>query len=143
MGCATNNVATLKTKVDITKKVLIIPKIKLGEDEGTVDGEWFKANLDKLSNIQIVDVRSPSEFRVGHLKGAINIEAEKLKAEELYAKLPKDKIIVFNCISGSRAMEIWMKLNNAKLDVSEIYYFDANLDCKGIECKIEVNEPLG
>ena len=143
MGCVANNEATLKTRVDSSKKVLIISKIKLGEDEGTVDGEWFKANIGKLPNIQIVDVRNPKEFKAGHLKGAINIEAEKLKAKELYAKLPKDKTIVFNCVSGSRAMEAWMKLNDSKLDISAIYYFDANIDCKGTKCKIEINEPLG
>ncbi len=143
MGCVTNNDAILKTRVDTSKKVLIISKIKLGEDEGTVDGEWFKVNIGKLPNIQIVDVRSPNEFKIGHLKGAINIEAEKLKAKELYVKLPKDKTIVFNCISGGRAMEAWMKLKDAKLDISAVYYFDANLDCKGTKCEIDVNEPLG
>jgi hypothetical protein len=29
------------------------------------------------------------------------------------------------------------------MDVSEIFYFDANIDCKGNDCKIEVNEPIG
>ena len=143
-GMATTGSKAKKApKTDAPKKVNMVAGIKLGEDEGTVDGEWFKANLGKLSNVQIVDVRSPSEFKVGALKGAINIEAEKLKAKEFYAKLPKGKTIVLNCASGGRAMEAWMKLNDAKLDVSKIYYFDANLDCKGNNCKIEVNEPLG
>jgi len=130
-------------KKDTSKKLMVSTGIKLGEDEGTVDGEWFKANLGKLSNIKIVDVRSPSEFKVGSLKGSINIEAEKLKAKEFYAKLPKTKTIVLSCSSGARAMEAWMKLNEAKLDMAKIFYFDANIDCKGNDCKIEVNEPLG
>ena len=143
-GMATTGSKAKKVlKKDAPKSANMVTGIKLGEDEGTVDGEWFKANLGKLPNVQIVDVRSPSEFKVGHLKGAINIEAEKLKAKEFYAKLPKGKTIVFNCSAGARSMEAWMKLNDAKLDVSAIYYFDANLDCKGTTCKIEVNEPLG
>ncbi|WP_024954433.1 rhodanese-like domain-containing protein [Sulfurospirillum arcachonense] len=121
----------------------MVSGIKLGEDDGTVDGEWFKANMKSLSHVQIVDVRSPSEFKVGHLPGAINIEAEKLNAVAFYAKLPKNKTIVINCASGGRAMEAWMKLNDAKMDVSKIFYFDANIDCQGTKCKIEVNEPLG
>ncbi len=40
-------------------------------------------------------------------------------------------------------MEAWMKLNDAKIDVTKIYFFDANLDCTGTTCNIEVNEPLG
>ncbi len=131
-------------KAEAPKITKMVAGIMLGEDEGTVDGEWFKAQLNKLpANVQIVDVRSPDEFKDGALPGAINIEAEKLKAKEFYAKLPKGKTIVFNCSAGARSMEAWMKLNDAKIDVSTIFYFDANLDCAAGKCKIEVNEPLG
>lgn len=130
-------------KAAAPKAAKMVAGVKPGEDEGTVDGEWFKANMKNLPNVQIVDVRSPSEFATGHLAGAINIEAEKFKAKEFAAKLPKGKTVVFNCASGGRAMEAWMKLNDAKLDVTKVFIFDANLDCKGSNCKIEVNEPLG
>lgn len=139
----TGSKAKKAPSTEAPKAAKMVAGIKLGEDEGTVDGEWFKANLGKLSNVQIVDVRGADEYKEGHLAGAINIEAEKLKAAAFYAKVPKGKTVVFSCASGGRAMEAWMKLNDAKLDVSKIYYFDANLDCKGTECKIEVNEPLG
>lgn len=119
--------------------------LKLGSDEGTVDGQWF-AKLLKDNNvpsfIQIVDVTAPNEFKNGHLKGAINIEAAKIDAKVLYEKLPKDKTIVFNCTAGGRSTEAWAKLKSAGLDISEIYYFDANIECKGNDCKIEPNEPL-
>jgi rhodanese-related sulfurtransferase len=119
--------------------------LKLGVDEGSVDGEWLLKYIKEgnvPSFIQIVDVTSPEEYKAGHIKGAINIEAEKLKANEFYAKLPKGKTIVFNCTAGGRSIDAWMKLKNAKYDISEIYYFDANVSCKGEECKITVNEPL-
>lgn len=120
--------------------------VKLGLDEGTVDGEWFKKLIlqkNVPSNIQIVDVTSKEEFKSGHLPGAININAGKLNAKELLEKLPKGKSIVFNCTAGGRSLEAWTKLYDAKIDVSEIFYFDANIDCKGTSCEIEVNEPLG
>ena len=139
----TGSKAKKAPSTEAPKAAKMVAGIKLGEDEGTVDGEWFKANLGKLPNVQIVDVRSADEYKEGHLPGAMNIEAEKLKAAAFYSKVPKGKTVVFSCASGGRAMEAWMKLNDAKLDVSKIYYFDANLDCKGTECKIEVNEPLG
>ena len=119
---------------------------KLGLDEGSIDGEWLNALIkeDKVpSFIQIVDVTDPSEFKNGHIKGAINVPAEKLSAKELEAKLPKGKTIVFNCTAGGRSIEAWTKLKEAKLDISEVFYFDANVDCKGNKCKIEVNEALG
>ena len=140
MGTTGSKATSISKK---SKSPTMVAGIMLGEDEGTVDGEWFKVNLCKLPNVQIVDVRSPSEFKEGHLAGAVNIEAEKLSAKEFHDKLPKGKTIVFNCSGGGRAMEAWMKLESKKFDVSSIYFFDAVLDCKGDNCKITVNEPLG
>ena len=119
--------------------------LKRGSDEGSVDGEWLKKQIleNKVpSYIQIVDVTTPAEFKNGHLKGAINIEASRLTAKELLEKLPKNKTIVFNCTAGGRSIDAWSKLNDEKLDISEIYYFDANISCKDNNCKIDVNEPL-
>lgn len=135
-----------KQEENKTKKALFSKNgVKLGSDEGTVDGEWFKALIvakNVPSYIQIVDVTSASEFKEGHLKGAMNIDTEKMNAKDIYAKLPKNKSIIFNCTAGGRSLETWMKLNDAKIDMSEMFYFDANIDCKGNNCKIEVNEPI-
>jgi len=136
---------TKKAQTKAKKKEFSNNGLKLGSDEGSVDGEWFKNLIEENkvpSYVQIVDVTDASEFKSGHLKGAINIESEKFNAKELFAKLPKNKTIVFNCTAGGRSIESWVKLKDAKLDISEIYYFDANIDCKGNKCKIEVNEPL-
>lgn len=129
------------------KKDLFVEGIKRGEDEGSVDGEWYKALIlsDKIpSNVAVVDVRTAGEFANGHIKGAINIEAGKLNAKDLAAKLPKDKVVIFNCSAGGRSMEAFLKLKDAKIDVSKILYFDANIKCdKNSKCEIKVNEPLG
>lgn len=119
---------------------------KLSTDAGGVDGEWFYALYKdgKVPEyIQIVDVRSPVEYKAGHLKGAINIDHEKMSAKEVAAKLPKGKTVVFHCSAGGRSVEAWQKLKKDGVDVSEVLYFDANIDCKGTECKVEVNEPIG
>ena len=121
--------------------------IPSGADEGTIDGEWFKDLITKNAlpeNIQLVAVVPPEDFQSGYLEGAVNIHAEPLPPEELFEKLPKNKVVVFCCTSGFRALEAWYKLSDAKLDTSNIYYFDANINCaEGSECKIDVHEPLG
>jgi rhodanese-related sulfurtransferase len=130
---------------EVTKDKFSKNGVKLGSDEGTVDGEWLKALIiaNKVpANVQLVDVRSKEEYANGHLKGAINIYAEPMKAKALYAALPKGKTIIFNCSIGGRSLEAWTKLYDEKIDVSEIFYFDANISCKGEKCSIEVNEPL-
>lgn len=119
--------------------------VKLGSDDGTVDGEWLKALIvqNKVpANIQIINVLPAKDFVKGNLKNSINIEADKLSAKELFDKLPKNKSIIFHCSAGSRSLEAWMKLQKDKLDVSEIFYFDAVVNCKKDDCKIDVNEPL-
>ncbi|TLS72519.1 rhodanese-like domain-containing protein [Aliarcobacter thereius] len=120
--------------------------VKIGVDEGTVDGEWLKELIlsNKVpNNIQIVNVLPEKDFKKGHIKGSINIEAEKFSAKDILAKLPKDKSIVFHCSAGSRSLEAWMKMQKEKIDMSEIFYLDAVIKCENSNCNIEVNEPLG
>lgn len=137
----------VEAKAETPKKDAFVEGIKLGADEGTVDGEWYKAHImagTVPSNVAIIDVRSPSEYANGHIKGAINIEAGKLSAQEFAAKLPKGKVVILNCSAGGRSMEAFLKLQGAKIDVSKIFYFDANIKCdKSNQCDIKVNEPLG
>lgn len=130
-------------KTAAPKAAGMVDGIKKGADEGTVDGEWFKANYKNLPNVQIVDVRSADEHAAGAMMGAINIEAGSMDPKAFVAKLPTDKVVVFHCASGGRAMEAWQKAKDGGADMSKVYYFDANLDCTGTNCNIEVNEPLG
>jgi rhodanese-related sulfurtransferase len=45
----------------------------------------------------LIDVRSPEEYRDGHIPGAINIPAERIASEK--GRLPKDKAarLIFYC----------------------------------------------
>lgn len=121
--------------------------IKVGEDEGTVDGEWYHAKMqsgDVPASSVLVDIRGPEDYASGHIPGAINVKAGDLDANQLAAKLPGDKVAILVCGSGARAMEAYFKLKDAGKDVSRVMYFDANVSCAaGNNCEIEVNEPLG
>lgn len=132
---------------NMPKKDIYVLGVKTGVDEGTVDGEWLNELINKNkvpSNVVLVDVRGPADYKIGHLPNAINIEAEKYSAADLAAKLPQNKVIIFNCSSGARAMEAFMKLQETGKDVSNIMYFDANINCPAnAACEVEVNEPLG
>ncbi len=121
--------------------------IKVGEDEGTVDGEWYNAKLQSGAvpdNTVLVDIRGPADFASGHIPGSINVKAGEVSATELAAKLPDDKISILVCGSGARAMEAYFKLKDGGKDVSKVMYFDANVSCDASNtCEIEANEPLG
>jgi phage shock protein E len=49
----------------------------------------------------IVDVRSPDEYKSGHIKGSINIPLNNLGNN--LSKLKKDKCIITCCASGMRS----------------------------------------
>lgn len=54
--------------------------------------------------IQLVDVRTPQEFKEGHIKGAINIDYKNEKAfAEGISKLDKKRPVAIYCRSGHRS----------------------------------------
>lgn len=49
----------------------------------------------------IIDVRTPEEYKGGHIKGALNIPLQSLQSN--LAKIPKNKTIITCCASGMRS----------------------------------------
>lgn len=54
-----------------------------------------------VRNAQIIDVRTPSEFNTGHIKGALNIPVSLIS--QSLAKVSKDRPIITCCASGVRS----------------------------------------
>jgi len=50
----------------------------------------------------ILDVRTPGEFRSGHIKGSINIPLDEIKNKTTELK-NKNKVIITCCRSGNRS----------------------------------------
>jgi phage shock protein E len=52
----------------------------------------------------VVDVREPIEYRLGHVKGAVNIPPNQLmQGAPQLGDLPKDSPIIVYCRTGSRS----------------------------------------
>lgn len=142
------------TGATVVKKEPVVAKtkgaktfLKKGEDTGTVDGKWFVENYKSFpKTVTLVNVKSTDEYNAGHIPGSINVNAEKMKPQELLNALPKEGEIVFYCGTGTRAMEAWgMLAEQLKYEnIHRIFYLDANIKCnEKNECTIEPNEPLG
>lgn len=70
--------------------------------------------------VQLVDVRTPSEYNSGHIKNAINIDFfNASKFENSFEKLNKNKPVYLYCRSGARSQKAARKL--AGMGFSEIY----------------------
>ncbi|MDZ5472277.1 rhodanese-like domain-containing protein [Bacillus sp. 31A1R] len=54
-------------------------------------------------NVVFIDVREPSEYEEGHIKGMINVPLSTLSTNT--EMLPKDSQIVIICRSGNRSMQ--------------------------------------
>ncbi len=62
----------------------------------------FKARM-AAGNGKLVDVRTPAEFKSGHIEGAVNIDWSASDYETSFAKLdPKEPVLVY-CAMGGRS----------------------------------------
>ena len=79
-------------------------------------------------HVVLVDVRTPEEFKAGHIPGAINIRNESIKAEP--EELPdKNARILLYCRSGLRAEDAMTKLD--ELGYTDLSNMGGILDWKG------------
>ena len=59
----------------------------------------------------IIDVRTPAEFKSGHIRGSINLPLQTLSAN--LGKIKRDKPIITCCASGMRSASAKSVLRNA------------------------------
>ena len=65
----------------------------------------------------IVDVRTPEEYKESHIKGAINIEYDKIDEN---VKLDKNKLIMVYCKSGVRSNKAYQTLISLGFNVYDM-----------------------
>ncbi|WP_162127536.1 rhodanese-like domain-containing protein [Flavobacterium phycosphaerae] len=88
----------------------------------TVDVTAFSNKLKATENPQLVDVRTPEEFNVGHIENATNINWFDADFANRVSKYDKSKPVFVYCKVGGRSAKAADKL--AELGFSEIYNLD-------------------
>ena len=81
-------------------------------EEQNIDYETAKIILKNEINTVLVDVRSPQEYKEGHLDGSINIPLYDLERNCEELKMDKEKIIILYCQYGSRSHRALKILEN-------------------------------
>ena len=81
--------------------------------------EWEQLKQLQKEGAIIVDVRSPQEYKEGHLDGAISIPEYKIKKEIENVIPDKKKNIVVYCSSGGRSKKAQKLLK--KLGYHHVY----------------------
>jgi rhodanese-related sulfurtransferase len=68
------------------------------------------AKRAKTPNLKIVDVRTPEEFAAGHIEGAMLINWNDPKFEQLISALDKSQPTLVYCAVGGRSGKAYTKL---------------------------------
>lgn len=79
----------------------------------------------ELEDVQLVDVRTPSEFNEEHIENAQNIDFTSPTFEEDILKLDKNRPVVLYCKSGGRSAKCAKKLEEAGF--KKIYDLDGGI----------------
>ena len=69
----------------------------------SVDVAEFKTTLEKTTDAQLLDVRTPGEFAGGHISNAKNADWNGSDFDTQVANLDKEKPIFVYCLSGGRS----------------------------------------
>lgn len=77
-----------------------------------ISAEEMQALLE-LDDVQLVDVRTPQEYKEGYIYGSQNIDFNSPTFDEDITKLDKTKPVVLYCKSGGRSAKCSKKLKEA------------------------------
>lgn len=79
-------------------------------DATDYNNQFVKGKQDHV----LVDVRTTSEFRNGHLPNAVNIPLDQIAAR--HTEIPQGKPIIVVCASGNRSRTASKKLTQSGFD---------------------------
>jgi rhodanese-related sulfurtransferase len=74
-----------------------------GDTASRLTPQAFKAAQEESPRPTLIDVRTASEFKGGHLKGARNLDITSTAFAKGIASLPKDKPVLLYCRSSHRS----------------------------------------
>ena len=61
-----------------------------------------QVNIENDSSIHVIDVRTPEEYRSGHIPGAVNVPLDRPEKIKTVVKNMDETVYVY-CMSGSRS----------------------------------------
>ena len=91
----------------------------------SVSAEEAKKIISQKKDLKIIDVRTPEEFQLGVISGAININLYEPNFQEEIDKLDKAKTYLIYCRSGSRSKTALEIMNH--LGFETVYELDCGI----------------
>lgn len=99
----------------LTLSIFIFAACESGtsQDKNKLDADTFEKQLQASPNGQLIDVRTPEEFKNGHLKGAVNLNYNDPDFASEINKLDKSKPAFVYCLSGGRSSSAAAEMRKA------------------------------
>ena len=92
----------------------------------TITPKAFAEKLKATKSPQLLDVRTPEEFKSGHIDNAINMDWYEDDFAKKAAKYDKSKPVFVYCKAGVRGKKAATKL--AELGFAKIYNLEGGID---------------
>ena len=103
------------TSILLAVLIAMVVTMATGCSNGSLEAEAIvpidqALNMWQNKEVIIIDVRTPEEYREGHIPGVINIQLDQLVSRS--SEVPKDKKVLLICRSGSRSSQGTSLLRN-------------------------------
>jgi rhodanese-related sulfurtransferase len=116
---------------------LLISKISMAQHKTVLPVNDFEKAI-QVTAVQLLDVRTPQEFKDGYIKGAVNADWQnETQFAAQVKKLDKTKPVYVYCLSGVRSGKAadWLAANGFK----ELINLDGGIKAwKAADKKVEV-----
>lgn len=93
-----------------------------GQNVKVIDPNEFEKTINESSSPQIIDVRTPDEYNIGHISGAENINFQDSDFKTQLLKLDKTRPVLVYCAVGGRSGKASKMMN--ELGFTKIYDLD-------------------
>lgn len=113
-------------KIKIYETLQKIFRKSRNSSENNIDYESVKTILKNDKNATLIDVRSPQEYKEGHLDGSINFPLYDLERNSHEIIKNKQNTIILYCQSGNRSNKALQILKDQ--GCSSIYQIEGGLD---------------
>lgn len=95
------------------------------ENVELLDAKSFSEKIHKKEEVQLVDVRTPEEFKEQHIDNATNINWNDADFEQQISNLDKSKPVYIYCKSGGRSAKATAKLS--EMGFTNVYELDGGI----------------
>jgi rhodanese-related sulfurtransferase len=119
-------------KIRISKKsitaivfLFTIAGFSQNKNESVLQIDSFYAKVKDQKNPQLIDARSPEEFAINHINGAVNFNLESKNFTESVARLDKSKPVFIYSIAAYRSSLLANELS--KSGFSEVHVLQGGI----------------